>query len=80
MAAQIILRTGFYSKAEASAWALPLGIAQGVIDSWFSNALAEGPGRHAYHTNKGNNEMYLGGAELIYRAMKALGAGWTVGV
>ncbi len=77
--AEHILRTGFYNKAEASAWALQLGIAQGVIDGWYATAAAEGYSKHAMHQNKGGGELYLSGAELMRLAMKDKGQSWVYG-
>lgn len=76
--AEHILRTRFYNKSEASAWALQLGIAQGVIDSWYTTAAAE-PQKHAWHKNQGGNELYISGEEIMRLAMKALGKSWVYG-
>jgi hypothetical protein len=79
MARQHILRYHYYSKAEASEVFLSLGILQATIDGWYTVATAEGYAKHAGHRNKGGGELYLSGEELMRLAMKALGAGYTVG-
>ncbi len=76
--AEHILRTGFYNKAQASAWALQLGISQGTIDGWFTTAAAE-PQKHAWHRNQGGGELYLSGEEIMRLAMKAKGESWVFG-
>jgi hypothetical protein len=77
--AEHILRAGFYNKAQASEVFLQLGISQATIDGWFTTAAAEGYAKHAMHRNTNGVELYLSGAELMQRAMKALGASWTFG-